>query len=92
MSRRRKYKGPLHPQHWEVSEEAVANGRHLTPSTEVSVSGERGRFLFLRHVRNTRTGSEWVDLLQGKRFRSFRPEAIKTVHRLNRTRENEVEK
>lgn len=88
MSRRRKRTAPLYPEHWEVSEESVCNGRHLTPGTEVSIRGERGRFRFLRHVRNTTSGSEWVDLLQDKRFRSFRPERIKTVHRINRTRGN----
>ena len=78
---------------WEVSETLTANGRHMEPGTEFSVRGEGGaRFIFQRHVRRP-NGLEWVDAVetwkgQSQAFRSFRPERIRTVHRIARTRAN----
>lgn len=78
---------------WEVSETFTWNGRHLEPGTEVSIRGEAGRFRFVRHVRRP-NGAEWIDLIGtdakgiGTAFRSFRPERIRTVHRLVKTRAN----
>lgn len=71
--------------------EAVANGRHLVPGTEVSIRGERGRFRF-QNARITSTGKTVLNFVGGAAghevFRSFYPERVRRVHRLNRTRAN----
>jgi hypothetical protein len=67
------------------------HGRELVPGTEVSISGERGRFRFLRAT-TTRTDRVVLDFIGGPEghecWRSFYPERVKTVHRINRTRRN----
>lgn len=80
---------PQFPPNWSVAYEMQWNGRHIHPGTELSIRGVSGRFRFIKHVRAER---EWVDVVGGRKgistFRSFRPEQIKTVHRINKTREN----
>jgi hypothetical protein len=67
------------------------HGRELAPGTEVSIAGERGRFRF---VRATTTSDDRIvfDFIGGAAghecWRSFYPERVKTVHRINRTRQN----
>lgn len=67
------------------------HGRELHTGTEVSITGERGRFRFMRA---TTTSSDRVvyDFIGGTAghecWRSFYPERIKTVHRISRTRKN----
>lgn len=72
------------PKHWAVSAHARIHGRNVCHGTEVSIRGERGRFRFLRHVTNGRTGTEWIDVYGGVKghetIRSFRPERVRTVH------------
>jgi hypothetical protein len=67
------------------------HGRDLHPGTEVSISGERGRFRFVRAT-TTSTDRVVLDFIGGQPghecWRSFYPERVKTVHRLNRTRPN----
>jgi hypothetical protein len=67
------------------------NGRTLTKGTEVSIRGQRGRFRFVGHVTHP-NGNQWLDFIGGKKgceaWRSFGPESIRTVHRINRTRAN----
>lgn len=67
------------------------SGRILTPGTELSIRGERGRFRFVKHVKRP-NGVEWIDVWGGRgnveSFRSFRPEAIRRVHRIERTAKN----
>jgi hypothetical protein len=76
---------------WTRSETYTANGRSLERGTEVSIRGERGRFRFLLHT-VTEKGVEWVDVMGGpkgaEKYRSFRPDRIRTVHRIQRTRAN----
>ncbi|QIG61589.1 hypothetical protein SEA_XIMENITA_81 [Mycobacterium phage Ximenita] len=88
MKRTRTYRAavPVEPQ-----PEVVVNGRVLEPGTEVSIRGERGRFRFKAAAR-TSGGRIVCDFIGGpaghEQWRSFYPERIKTVHRLNRTRAN----
>ena len=67
------------------------HGRDLHPGTEVSISGERGRFRFIRAT-TTSTERVVLDFIGGQPghecWRSFYPERIKSVYRLNRTRRN----
>jgi hypothetical protein len=69
---------------WTISSHTRVNGRVVTPGTEVTIRGERGRFRFVKHVRNG-AGNEWVDVYGGPKghetLRSFRPARIRTVHR-----------
>lgn len=71
------------PDFWKVTGHARINGRNVVPGTELAIRGERGRFRFVKHVRNTRTGLEWIDVYGGpsghETIRSFRPERVRTV-------------
>jgi hypothetical protein len=72
---------------WVVAEECRINNKIITPGTELSFHGERGRFKFLKHVVNEE--HEWIDVLgPTDQFRSFRIDQVKTVHRINRRRDN----
>lgn len=69
---------------WTISSTARVRGRILTPGTEVSIRGERGRFRFVKHVHNSVTGTEWIDVYGGVKghetLRSFRPAKVRVVH------------
>jgi hypothetical protein len=77
----------VHPD-WVISHEMTINGRTVEIGTELSIKGEPGRFRFLKHIKTPT--SEWIDVIGGKqqyqRFRSFRTDSVRTVHRLNRIR------
>jgi hypothetical protein len=80
----------IHPD-WEISYEMKHNGRIIEPNTEISIQGESGRFLFIKHVKTPTC--EWIDVVGGKserykQFRAFRPDRIKRVHWKNKTRAN----
>lgn len=67
------------------------NRRRLTPGTEVSIFGKRGRFRFV-NANVTSEGRLVLNFVGGKAnrvmMRSFYPEQVKRVHRINNTREN----
>ena len=70
---------------WIVNEECRINNKIVTPGTELSIRGERGRFKFLKHVINSE--HEWIDVLSANnQFRSFPLDKVKTVHRITRMR------
>lgn len=75
---------------WVQEYEMTVNGRSVTADTELKISGERGRFLFMKYVKNG--DIEWVDVWGGSKgyesIRSFRPDRIKTVHYKNKTGKN----
>jgi hypothetical protein len=79
------------PADWHEHDTATVNGRRLSPGTEVSVRGERGRFRFIKRVTRD-DGREWLDFWGGPKgcanWRSFPPSQIRRVHRLNTTPEN----
>jgi hypothetical protein len=87
MPKKKPQTRPL-PSDWVVTHSFAWNGRRIEPGTELSISGQRGRFRFIKHVRTGTT--EWIDVVGGKNNldRSFHPEKIKTVHRLKKTRGN----
>ncbi|AYN57783.1 hypothetical protein PBI_DRMANHATTAN_65 [Arthrobacter phage DrManhattan] len=76
------------PADWHEHDNAEANGRHITPGTEVSIRGERGRFRFLKRVTRD-DGREWLDFWGGPKgceaWRSFSADQIRRVHRINTT-------
>jgi len=70
---------------------ARVHGRELEPGTEVSITGERGRFRFMRATTtsNDRIVFDFIGGPDGHEcWRSFYRERVKTVHRINRTRQN----
>ena len=86
MPRRKRTAPPPTPAGWRVSVEWTANGRHVEPGTELRIRGERGRFVFVRYVA-TDKAAEWIDVRDADgRWRAFRPERVKTVHRKTLTR------
>jgi hypothetical protein len=90
MARKQKKTTPRLDDAWVVSTEIQINGRNVSPGTELKISGERGRFRFIKHVN---TGeAEWIDVWGGTKggetWRSFRPDRVKTVHYKNKTVEN----
>jgi hypothetical protein len=82
------------PEGWTIHYDATVNGRQLTPGTEVSIRGERGRFRFLRRV-TMASGRECLDFWGGPtgccQWRSFYPERVRTVHRIPKTDKNNLE-
>lgn len=98
MPRRRKQSKPAEPRpndHWVVTEEYEANGRHIQQGTELSIQGESGRYRFVKHVYNPEIDAEWIDVIGGPKgysiFRSFDPSRIKRVHWKNKTDYNLAE-
>lgn len=79
----------LHPD-WVVSDKIQINGRHVTAGTELSITGERGRFKFLKHTKTPT--AEWIDVIGGpnnyRTMRSFRPDRVRRVHWKNKMRES----
>lgn len=93
MARKPSIKTPRLDADWEISETRTINGRKVTPGTELKITGERGRFRFIRHVD---TGSaQWIDVHGGVKgaeiLRSFYESRVKTVHYKNKTDKNLVE-
>ena len=99
MARRRARMAPeyaLDTERWtlhkdcEVVTEYRIHGRRVTPGTELSIRGERGRYRF-RHAVTSPSGAHWIDVVGGpesmRRFRSFYPERVKRVHGATRAPE-----
>ena len=78
----------------EYLEEAFVNGRHIKPGTEVSITKERGRFRFI-NASMTSQGRLVLNFVGGasgrEALRSFYPERVRRVHRINRTWANREE-
>lgn len=90
MARRKAVDAPIVPgpnADWEYVTELQINGRHVTPGTELKIDGERGRFRFVKLVRNGE--KEWIDVWGGPKrcesMRSFRLDRVKRVHYKNQT-------
>jgi hypothetical protein len=91
MARKRKSEEPSAPKpnaEWEYTTELQINGRNVTAGTELKITGERGRFRFIRVVK-TPEGKEWLDVWGGakgsEQWRSFRPDRVRRVHYKNQT-------
>lgn len=79
---------PVNP-NWVITTHWTGpTGRLCVPGAEISIKGERGRFKFVRHVLNKKSGAEWIDVIGKDRTRSFRPDRLKTVHRLLKLRQS----
>jgi hypothetical protein len=91
-SKKKKRSNPLSEVHpdWVVTDQIQINGRYVSAGTELSILGERGRFIFIKHVQTPT--AEWIDVVGGperyRAYRSFRSDRVKRVHWKNRTRQN----
>lgn len=91
MGRKRKPQEPSAPRpnaEWVYQTEIQINGRNVSAGTELKITGERGRYRFMRLVQ-TLEGKEWIDVWGGpkgaEQWRSFRLEKVKRVHYKNQT-------
>jgi hypothetical protein len=88
MARKKKPQEPRPNDNWEVTTEMQINGRNVVPGTELKISGETGRFRFVKYVK-TEKGVEWLDVIGGKKgyeaYRSFSLDRVKTVHYKNKS-------
>ena len=70
--------------------EAQINGRHMSPGTEFSVRGERGRFRFKCARVDEHGALRWITGIGGpaghKTFRSFGPDRTFVVHHVDKIR------
>jgi len=77
---------PAVPAAWHVAEVARVRGQVLTPGRGLRIRGERGTFTFLRHVTNTATGAEWIDVRDGNgAMRAFYADRVTRVLRPSTT-------
>lgn len=78
---------------WQYITEMQINGRNVIKGTELKISGERGRFVFVNYTK-TDTGKEWLTVWGGPKgmesMRSFYLDRVKTVHSKNKTDANLV--
>lgn len=91
MGRKRKQVGPSVPcpnADWIYVVEIQINGRNVSAGTELKITGERGRYRFIRQV-TTDKGAEWIDVWGGpkgsEQWRSFRLDKVGRVHYKNTT-------
>ena len=95
MSRIKKSKvsTPCPNENWEYITEMQINGRNVIKGTELKISGERGRFRFMKYTK-TDKGKEWITVWGGPKgmecTRSFTLDKVKTVHSKNTTDANIV--
>ncbi len=94
MGRRKKDNEPLVPRpnaEWVYETEIQINGRYVSPGTELKITGERGRYRFMKLITN-QDGKEWIDVWGGpkgaEQWRSFKLDRVKRVHYKNQTVEN----
>lgn len=85
MIARRKKKAPPIPD-WEVATEITLHRRSVTPGTELSIEGWRGRYRFIKQVTRPQRGVVWLDVADAEgQIRSVHPDRVKRVHRVGTT-------
>jgi hypothetical protein len=67
--------------------EITINGRTVTPNTEISIRGESGRFTFRYSLRPDEV-TVWGGDPQYEKWRTFKIDRVRTVHRKPRLRKN----
>lgn len=67
--------------------EITINGRTVTPNTEISIRGESGRFTFHYSLRDDEV-TVWGGQPQYEKWRTFKIDRVRTVHRKPRLRKN----
>lgn len=78
-------KPTTNPADWVTRTEMTHNGRTITPGTELTIEGVKGRCRF--HSLTTTSTSTWITVFDKYgQWRSFDPDRIRTVHRVAKTR------
>ncbi len=67
--------------------EITINGRKVTPNTEISIRGESGLFTFHYSLRDDEV-TVWGGQVQYEKWRTFKIDRVRTVHRKPRLRKN----
>ena len=67
--------------------EITINGRTVTPKTEISIRGETGRFTFHYSLRDDEV-TVWGGQTHYEKWRTFKIDRVRTVHRKPRLRKN----
>jgi hypothetical protein len=67
--------------------EITINGRTVVPKTEISIRGESGRFTFHYSLRDDEV-TVWGGQPQYEKWRTFKIDRVRTVHRKPRLRKN----
>lgn len=70
--------------------ELKVNGRSVVVGTELSIKGQPGRFRFVEYVVAAGAKHDWITVWGGsenhRAYRSFDPDRIRTVHRVEKLR------
>ena len=56
---------------WDVRLEYVHGKDSIFPGTLVKIKNVRGEFRFVKYVKNTDSGMEWIDVIGPTGYRSF---------------------
>jgi len=76
--------GTTHNYRWQAE-----SGMWIERGQELRISGEMGRFRFVRHVATQ--AAEWIEVWDSnRRYRFFRPDRVKRVHRKAVTVESRI--
>lgn len=84
MIRRKAWKGPVRPAHWQVSDTyRVSPRRVLDTGKEFKVAGRRGVwFHFVAHVINPDKPAEWIDAIGEDGWHAFDPSKITQIRKV----------
>lgn len=66
----------------------------IKPGDKLKIKNERGNFIFVKWVHNTKTDTSWIDCLdnnQTKHFRSFRIDRIKSLIKPKKSRAKKID-
>ena len=58
----------------------------IVPGTPLKIKYERGIYKFEKHVVNSKTKTEWIDVIGPDGYRSFYPERLKGIIKPKRKR------
>lgn len=56
---------------WDVKFEYTHGKDVITPGTLIKIKNVRGEFRFMKYVKNTDSGLEWIDVIGSTGYRSF---------------------
>lgn len=79
---------PAEPEVDDDEPQPKVNGRNLERGTELSITGERGRFTFLK-INTDGSALCWGGPTGHEKMRDFRIDRVRTVHRKNKIRKNQ---
>ena len=86
LTRRQRYSGPQRPESWQWSPTyQLSERRVLDADTEFQVKGVRGQWWhFVCHVVNPGKPAEWIDGINDRGYRRFRPAQITRTRKIRK--------